>query len=137
MKMPLERFEPKKKRLKIIEASKSPEMTGIKETQDTTGRAGEVEENFSHFTDKGFSFLDEISHVEAQRWVNLIEDKGFREATVKFMYSDGQGLQLFIETSGELEGKNPSVVFPSPGRGPGPGPSPPMKRYEESFCKAS
>ena len=110
-KMPLERFEPRrKKRLKIIEGVEIYlEMTRNKR-RPRTQQAEQVKlkKNFSHFTDKGFSFLDEISHVEAQRWVNLIEDKGFREATVKsYVTLMAKVFNYFIETSGELEGKNP------------------------------
>ena len=110
-KMPLERFEPRrKKRLKIIEGVEIYlEMTRNKR-RPRTQQAEQVKlkKNFSYFTDKGFSFLDEISHVEAQRWVNLIEDKGFREATVKsYVTLMAKVFNYFIETSGELEGKNP------------------------------
>ena len=110
-KMPLERFEPqRKKRLEIIEGVEIYlEMTRNKRRPRTQlAEQVKLKKNFSHFSGKGLSFLDEISHVEAQRWVNLIEDKGFREATVKsYVTLMAKVFNYFIETSGELEGKNP------------------------------
>ena len=67
-----------------------------------------MKKNFSHFSGKGLTFLDEISHVEAQRWVNLLEDKGYREATVKsYVTLMSKVFNYFIETSGEIQGRNP------------------------------
>ena len=110
-KMPLERFEPqRKKRLEIIEGVELYlEMTRNKR-RPRTQQAEQVKlkKNFSHFTGKGLSFLDEISPTEAQRWVNSLEDKGFREATVKsYVTLMAKVYNYFIETTGEMEGKNP------------------------------
>jgi integrase len=110
-KMPLERFEPqRKKRIEIIEGVEIYlEMTRNKR-RPRTQQAEQVKlkKNFSHFSGKGLSFLDEISHVEAQRWVNLLEDKGYREATVKsYVTLMSKVFNYFIETSGEIEGRNP------------------------------
>ena len=105
-KMPLERFEPqRKKRIEIIEGVEIYlEMTRNKR-RPRTQQAEQVKlkKNFSHFSGKGLTFLDEISHVEAQRWVNMIEDKAFREATVKsYVTLMAKVFNYFIETSGEL-----------------------------------
>ena len=110
-KMPLERFEPqRKKRLEIIEGVEIYlEMTRNKR-RPRTQQAEQVKlkKNFSYFSGKGLSFLDEISHVEAQRWVNLLEDKGYREATVKsYVTLMSKVFNYFIETSGEIQGRNP------------------------------
>jgi len=110
-KMPLERFEPqRKKRLEIIEGVEIYlEMTRNKR-RPRTQQAEQVKlkKNFSYFTGKGLSFLDEISPTEAQRWVNSLEDKGFREATVKsYVTLMAKVYNYFIETTGEMEGKNP------------------------------
>ena len=110
-KMPLERFEPqRKKRLEIIEGVELYlEMTRNKR-RPRTQQAEQVKlkKNFSHFTGKGLSFLDEISPTEAQRWVNSLEDKGYREATVKsYVTLMAKVYNYFIETTGEMEGKNP------------------------------
>ena len=110
-KMPLERFEPqRKKRIEIIEGVEIYlEMTRNKR-RPRTQQAEQVKlkKNFSHFSGKGLTFLDEISHVEAQRWVNLLEDKGYREATVKsYVTLMSKVFNYFIETSGEIEGRNP------------------------------
>ena len=110
-KMPLERFEPqRKKRIEIIEGVEIYlEMTRNKR-RPRTQQAEQVKlkKNFSHFSGKGLTFLDEISHVEAQRWVNLLEDKGYREATVKsYVTLMSKVFNYFIETSGEIKGRNP------------------------------
>ena len=110
-KMPLERFEPqRKKRLEIIEGVELYlEMTRNKR-RPRTQQAEQVKlkKNFSHFTGKGLSFLDEISPTEAQRWVNSLEDKSYREATVKsYVTLMAKVYNYFIETTGEMEGKNP------------------------------
>ena len=110
-KMPLERFEPqRKKRLEIIEGVEIYlEMTRNKR-RPRTQQAEQVKlkKNFSHFSGKGLSFLDKISHVAAQRWLNLLKDKGYREATVKsYVTLMSKVFNYFIETSGEIEGRNP------------------------------
>ena len=110
-KMPLERFEPqRKKRLKIIEGVELYlEMTSNNRRPKTQqGDRVKLKKNFFYFTTRGKIFLDEITHPDAQRWVNFLQEDGYREATVRsYVTMMAKVFNYFIETSGEMEGKNP------------------------------
>ena len=67
--------------------------------------------------------MDEISPTESQRWVNSLEDKGFREATVKsYVTLMAKVFNYFIETTGEMEGKTLQMCLHLEEGDPGPGP---------------
>ena len=110
-KMPLERFEPqRKKRLEIIEGVELYlEMTRNKRRPRTHQfDTVKLKKHFSHFTSMGKIFLDEISHSDAQRWVNTLEASGYKESTVKsYVAMMAKVYNYFIDTSGELDLKNP------------------------------
>ena len=105
-KMPLERFEPqRKKRLEIKEGVELYlEMTRNKRRPRTHHfDTVKLKKHFSHFTSMGKNFLDEISHSDAQRWVNTLEASGYKESTVKsYVAMMAKVYNYFIDTSGEL-----------------------------------
>ena len=110
-KMPLERFEPQpKKRLGINEGVELYlEMTRNKRRPRTHYYDGlKLRKHFSYFSGRGKNFLDEISHSDAQRWVNKLEASDYRESTVKsYVTMMAKVYNYFIDTSGELDMKNP------------------------------
>ena len=67
-----------------------------------------LRKHFSYFSCRGKNFLDEISHSDAQRWVNTLEASDYRESTVKsYVTMMAKVYNYFIDTSGELDVKNP------------------------------
>ena len=109
-KMPLERFEPVRRRLTIEEGMNLYlEMTRNNRRPATQqADSAKIKSEFKTFTEQGFVFLDEVRHTDAQRWVNSLEDRGLREATVKaYTVLMAKVYNYLTGTAELLEVKNP------------------------------